>query len=316
MFNSLLEKIGGTEIGGIIRLPDELAADFGTRLEEVFAAICDKSQQAKILLLFDELPYMLQKITADDRKAGITAHRALHVLDILRAIRESHKSNLRMVFAGSIGLHHVLAELRDSSNLPSRPTNDMPTVEIEPLAPKDAFALAQHLIEKEKIAVLPEDSEKFGILLAELMDHVPFYMERIAYRVAEMEDHATLEDLHSEFSKHLTSDYDPWEMEHFRERLDTYYLGVVKDTNEQDIKRSKIAASILDYLATCDEPKSIEQIWSILKSSHSLDERAIAVDLLRLLAQDHYLKSDRSKNYIFRFPLMKKWWVLAQGLEN
>jgi hypothetical protein len=40
------------------------------------------------------------------------------------------------------------------------------------------------------------------------------------------------------------------------------------------------------------------------------------VQLLRSLALDHYLVSDSSKLYSFRFSLIRSWWQTAQGLSS
>ena len=101
-------------------------------LEKAFDRVCSQNPDTLIVLLLDELPYMLQKIAAYEKQAGAADHAALEMLDILRAMRHKH-ANLRMIFAGSVGLHHVLTELRQTE-FASQPVNDMPPVEIGALA--------------------------------------------------------------------------------------------------------------------------------------------------------------------------------------
>jgi hypothetical protein len=48
----------------------------------------------------------------------------------------------------------------------------------------------------------------------------------------------------------------------------------------------------------------------------ALDDRDAVIELLSLLAQDHYLIADDSKNYTFRFPLIRRWWLTAHGLPQ
>ncbi len=64
----------------------------------------------------------------------------MELLDTLRALRQSH-SHLRMVFTGTIGLHHRLHALK-RSGYANDPTNDMDVVEVPPLAAADAQELA------------------------------------------------------------------------------------------------------------------------------------------------------------------------------
>jgi len=180
-------------------------------LDQVLSELCQHSPHRKLLLLLDELPYMLQRFAADGCPGD-----ALLLLDCLRAARQKY-AGLRMIFAGSIGLHHVLHELRQQT-LASEPVNDMPAVEIRGLEPAAGCLLARQL---------------------------------------------------------LTADSDPWEMEHFRSRLPVYYRSAVSDANGRHL-----------------------------------------IQLLRSLALDHYLVSSVDKTYSFRFPLIRSWWQIAQGLES
>jgi len=54
--------------------------------------------------MLDELPYMLQAIANQDRKANANDNFALAILDTLRAVRNEH-ANLRMIFCGSLVDH-------------------------------------------------------------------------------------------------------------------------------------------------------------------------------------------------------------------
>ncbi|WP_182867752.1 hypothetical protein [Stieleria mannarensis] len=105
-------------------------------------------------------------------------------------------------------------------------------------------------------------------------------------------------------------------MEHFRKRLGTYYGGMVTDTSGVTIRDEEIAREILDHLAIQTEPQSINEIWSVVKAKFEITDRNRTVVLLNSLALDHYLMSDTKKRYSFRFPLIQRWWMMAQGLEG
>ncbi|MFN5314487.1 MAG: hypothetical protein ACK5FF_08535, partial [Planctomyces sp.] len=108
-------------------------------LDQVLSELCQHAPHRKLLLLLDELPYMLQRFAADGCPGD-----ALLLLDCLRAARQKY-AGLRMIFAGSIGLHHVLHELRQQT-LASEPVNDMPAVEIRGLEPAAGCLLARQLL--------------------------------------------------------------------------------------------------------------------------------------------------------------------------
>jgi hypothetical protein len=141
-------------------------------------------------------------------------------------------------------------------------------------------------------------------------------MERIASQLGLMERPIAVNDVEAIVLKQLTNDNDPWEMEHFRSRLETYYQRIVQDANKSAIPEDAIARPILDHFATVDTPQTIDEVWSMIRSQFALTDRNLIVQMLKSLGQDHYLISDTDKRYSFRFPLVKRWWKIAQGLQS
>lgn len=312
-FESFLTEIEGVEVGGVIKIPERNRIGWKGMIEKAFDRACSQNSDALIVLLLDELPYMLQKIAAYEKQGGTPDHAALEILDTLRAMRHKH-ANLRMIFAGSIGLHHVLTDLRGTA-FASQPVNDMPQVEIGALALADAVTLSKRLLETERVQVASADSELLANELAVLTDRVPFYLERVVARLAELEGPVCVQDARRIVRQHLTDDNDVWEMEHFRGRLKIYYHGSSEDANGRPILNAGLASAILDILAIAPNPQTIDKVWAAMKARMALDDRDQIIQLLKSLAQDHYLTSDSEKRYAFRFPLIRKWWVLAQGIS-
>lgn len=308
-FMSLLSELGGTEVGGVIKIPASNSLGWQSTLERALDGVCAAMADTRLVLMFDELPYMLQKIGSS---ASAPESAALTLLDILRAKRMEHK-NLRMVFAGSVGLHHVLNDLQ-RRNVATQPFNDMAIQPIGPLTVNDAVAFATRLLRTENVAVAEAEVAAVASAVVELTSGVPFYIERVVQRLAELEGGVTADHARRVVTTQLTDDEDHWQMEHFRSRLNVYYPGTTKAASGQSIKTAAIATAVLDDLAVASEPRSIDQVWSAVKATLPLDDRAELIQLLRSLAQDHYLECDESKRYAFRFPLVKRWWVLAQGL--
>lgn len=312
LFASLRDAVGGMEIGGVIKLPEKSKLGWQSTLEKLIERFCQDHRDRTILLMLDELPYMLQKIDEVSSKAG-KSHEALTLLDTFRALRQRH-SNLRMIFAGSVGLHHVLRELKQA-NLAAEPVNNMLHVEIPPLTEVSALKLANQLLEFEKVK-FADDAQEIAKRLINQTSNVPFYMERIAGQLAMLGRPITVQDVDTTVLRQLTSDRDPWEMEHFRSRLDIYYRRSVTDTKNNPIPEALIARSILDHFAVTDTPQTIDEVWSLVRGQFELTDRQIVVQMLKSLGQDHYLINDEKKKYIFRFPLIKRWWKIAQGLET
>lgn len=310
-FDGFWGTLGGIEIGGVIKLPETNGLSWQATMEKTIEGLCNNRLDRTVVLMLDELPYMLQKINAVTLAVG-SPHEALTMLDTFRVLRQRH-ANLRMIFAGSVGLHHVLRDLRQMK-LASEPVNNMELIEIHPLEAPDALQLAKRLLCDERVRAAEGAENLIAHRLADLASNVPFYMERIVGKLGLLERDLTVEDVEATVQQQLTSDHDPWEMEHFRERLDVYYHDIVIDANGRPTPLAAIARCILDHFALADDPQSIEQVWAAVRSQMSLTDRQSVVRLLLSLGQDHYLICDSSKRYSFRFPMIKNWWKMAQGL--
>jgi hypothetical protein len=315
--NKLKEAIGGTEIGGVFRIPDTNKMGWQATLEKTLEGLCEYQADKTIVLLLDELPYMLQKIASIKASEGQKTL-ALTLLDTLRSIRQQRK-NLRMIYAGSIGLHHVVTDLKQAK-LASEPLNDMPIVDIHALSHPDAMQLAARLLGEEKVKCANPVAVQQRLVLH--TDCVPFYIEAVCSRLGELEGNITPANVDETVRQQLSSDHDPWEMEHFRSRLKIYYSGIVKEPSAdpliagRDIPNDEIARAVLDHLSVIDEPQSIEQVWSTIKTQYAITDRNHIVGMLKSLSQDHYLISDTEKRYSFRFPMIQGWWKMVQGLEG
>ncbi len=313
-FGELLAMFGGTEVGGMIKIPELGKRDWQKAIEKTSQAISANSPDTLFVLMFDELPYMLQSIASQDAKAGVTDNFALAILDTLRAARHEN-TNMRMIFCGSVGLHHVLASLRGDVHA-SQPVNDMPALEIHPLQLPDAVQLTKELMNKEQVLVSPEDMDVIANRIARQTDCVPFYIERVVSRLAEQDGPVIESSVNSIINRQLVDDKDDWEMQHFRDRLEIYYKGSFVDVNGSILQRHLVSRRILDHIACEDQPQSIDDVWAAVKSKMALDDRDAVIELLRLLAQDHYLIADDAKHYTFRFPLIRRWWLIAHGLKQ
>lgn len=111
-WNKFRDEIGGTEVAGVLKLPGAGKIGWQALLAKTLEGVCEHQADKTIVLLMDELPYMLQKI-ASIGASGEQKTLALTLLDTLRSIRQQYK-NVRMVFAGSVGLHHVVTDLKQS----------------------------------------------------------------------------------------------------------------------------------------------------------------------------------------------------------
>ena len=119
-WDDLRNATGGTEIGGVFKLPDVSKVSWQDLLQKI--ASLSESRESRT--------------------------QTLTLLDTLRLIRQKY-ANLRMIYAGSVGLHHVVNDLKQAT-LASQPVNDMPMVDIRALDHSDAIHLASNLLSDER----------------------------------------------------------------------------------------------------------------------------------------------------------------------
>ncbi len=156
-----LRQLKGAEVTGF-KFPEIAASHWKTLLTNTIEDLVS-NQESQIILLWDEMPYMLNNM-------GNEA--AMEMLDILRALRQTYP-DVRMVFTGSIGLHHIIDKLR-AVGYTKDPTNDMYPIDIPPLSPEDATDLTIRLIQGEGIATVKIQTTAKEI--AEAVDCIPFYI--------------------------------------------------------------------------------------------------------------------------------------------
>jgi len=227
---------------------------------------------------------------------------AMDLLDTLRALRQMH-GNLRMVFTGSVGLHLVLTSLKRAGHA-NRPVNDMKTVEVPPLELSDAEDLSNLLLSGEGFELdrLPDG---MGQAIASTADGHPYYIHHIVDQIVQRGRTPSLSDIETIVSEGLTDSQDPWELSHYRERIDTYYAE----------EEQPFALELLDVLASSHEPLAFADIFNRLKGNLVTEDEEKALQVLTLTQRDHYVAQNSDGLFQFRFPLVKRWWCLSRGLN-
>ena len=249
------------------------------------------------VFMLDELPYMIENVSrAHDAQA------ALEVLDMLRSLRQEFRG-LRMVFCGSIGLHHVLKGILHDG-ISAAPVNDMRPVEVPPLETGDAVSPALDLIRGENLE--SSDPARAAETVAAEADCFPFYIHHIVSSLRDERLHAEPAIIREVVARHLVDSNDPWNLSHYRDRICAYYGGG---------KTARHVGRILDVLAAASGALSVGQLRDALNgSSPDSDDVDELVRVLRLMERDHYLIRDPEGRVQFRFRLIRRWWTLDRGL--
>jgi hypothetical protein len=290
---SLLKELSGAEIKGF-KLPKSVEQHWKTILTKTIEDLMVQ-QDGMVIFFWDEMPMMLDNIKRD---LGETV--AMEVLTTLRYLRQTH-SNLRMVFTGSIGLHHVVTQLK-KVGAAGATTNDMHQEEVTLLELADAILLAQKLLDGAKI-----DVQDLARSIAESVDRVPYYIHHIVDELQQLTLPVTQQSVVDIILDNLYNPSNRWDMAHYRERIDNYY----------DLQKVPLALGILDELAATSTPLAFQDLWQCLQVQSNLQniDRETAREVLSLLQRDHYIGQQNAGAYAFMFPLIQQYWKLSRGLS-
>ena len=277
-----LTQLGGAEFSGV-KFPEIAAPHWKALLTETIADLVE-NQDCTLIFFWDELPYMLRNIGDES---------AMELLDTLRSIRERYP-RVRMVYTGSIGLHHVIADLR-KEGYTNDPTNDMYPQEVPPLSTKDATTLARKLLEGENI-VTP-DIQGTAVAIADELNNIPFYIHHLIFKLKLRGGSGDAEVIKEIIADSFNDPMNPWKMEHYHERIESYY----------DDKQRPYARNLLDILAVANQPLLFDELFNRLKQEPETQDKEIARKVLSLLQKDYYIQKG-DLGFQFRYPLIQKYW--------
>jgi hypothetical protein len=292
-FGSRLRKIGLKKVGVSV-----MSVEFDPPHEESWKdvathaiTVLDREPDVSVVLLWDELPHMVANIR-DNRGP----HVARDLLDVLRGMRESCE-RVRMVYSGSIGLHHVVEGLRAAGGM-WVPTHDMLPMDLPLLDDADAVYLACELLRNENVAC--EDLASVAAAIAGEVDCVPYYVHHTVNQLMASQRAGrcgTVDDarVRATVAFALADPLDPWQLHHYVDRIESYY------GDEADVVKA-----LLDLVAAASAPLSIAQIEAGIGAHIVPPPTERLRDLLLLLCKDHYLRG--GPEYMFRLGLVRRVW--------
>lgn len=301
LFEKFTKNFAGWQIGNIIKIPESSTDRWKEILENAIEYVMkhplfvddweDRQKGKQIIFFWDELPMMLDNFLKREHGALI----AMEVLDTLRALRQTYPE-LRMVYTGSIGLHHVVSKLKDAG-YNNAPTNDMYTHDLQPLNSSDAIDLATRLLEGENVAIT--DRSAIATEISQQVDRIPFYIHHSILKLKNLRQQIA-PNLVKEQIDLVLCDPNPWDMNHYQERIKNYYRD---GSNE-------IALIILDTLAVSTIGLNLEQIRD---RNLAIQDLELLRTVLKLLRQDGYLVMNIDRTYSFRYGLIQRYWQYQRG---
>jgi uncharacterized protein len=291
----LLGKASGLEIAGLVKLPDGSPAPWKEVLRRTFAdieeAMAAKGSDWRMVFFWDEVPYLLDNITKREGPAV-----AMEVLDSLRALGQDF-DRVRLLLTGSIGIHHILGELK-AHGYNGSPLNRMDLVQPGPIQSADGISLALALLEGQTVADAREQT--CAAAIAEAVGYVPFYIHKLISRLPRAAP-ATPSSIATLLDREITSDNNDWDLGHYRDRLRPYYGA-----------DEKLALHVLDAVAILGQ-LGFQAISRTVAVQMAVDDEKLR-HLLKLLCMDHYLARTEENEYRFYLALIRRWWRLSRSL--
>lgn len=291
----LLESMGGAEVGGVFTFPRIAGTDWKDVLEATIADVVERQGAKSVVFLWDEIPWMLQKIAHNHGERT-----AMSVLDALRSLRQTYPA-VRMIFTGSIGLHHVLESLKNAGHANS-PVNDMLVLTVPALAIDDAEDLADRLLAGEEI--ISQDPPALARAVATAVDGLPFFVHHVVKRLAQRDGDVDATAVAEVVTSCLVDPHDPWAMRHYVSRTKEYYTAAERP----------IALELLDTLSADDGGLSFDHLFVRLRAKRLAKDKELVRDVLVLLQRDHYVAQQADGRYRFLYPIVARSWRLQRGI--
>ena len=259
---------------------------------ETVSAIDREADATAVVFLWDELPHMLASIR-DNRSPQV----AREMLDLLRSWRETH-GHVRMVFSGSLGLHHVVEGLRSQGGM-WVPTHDMLARDLPPLLEEDAAYLAGELLRNEEVDC--DDIDAVAKTIASEVDNAPYYVHHTVHSLMSGQRDGRYAQVDSVLARRVVDQaiqdpLDPWQLQHYVDRIGSYYGG-----------DADLVKAVLDVVARSTEPATLETIGSRVGAHVEAPRVERLRDLMTLLNKDHYLGA--GPTYSFRLDLVRRAWL-------
>ena len=281
----------------ILKLPDGSVAPWKEILTRTFADLHEehKAGAERVVFLWDEVPFLLDNIRMNEDPQC-----AMEVLDTLRSLSQDYPG-VRLLLTGSVGIHHVLTQLRkDGYN--NSPLNTFERVAPGPLSAVQAVDLATRLIRGANLPA--NDPGEIASCIASLTGNVPFYIHRLISRMPKGEA-ADPESAEKLLIRELTDANNDWDLAHYRNRIQKYY----PEGNDESV-----VLATLDSLAANHPGLSFRDLSNQVKSTvANVDDERFRT-LVKLLQADHYVTRNDEGNYLFRLEIVRRWWTIDRSL--
>lgn len=279
-------KAAGVDMDmGNVDDPDH--STLGRALESIFRKI--EASGKSVLLAIDEMPELL--IALGKQENG--TERVSRLLHWLRALRQTHRQQVRWIFLGSIGLDSFV----DDRNL-RKTINDLTSLSVEALTAEEADLFLSRLGESNN---LPLAADQRTLIIQRVGWPLPHHLQIVFHSLIDAGVSQVDKTAVDAVFAHLLrpdnlSQFDTW-----RQRLDEQF-------NQNDATAAKDA---LRHLCQHANGRTRAQVLNALMSTRQVADHANVEDqlarLLLMLQRDGYLLESKGR-YTFRSFLLREYW--------
>lgn len=259
----------------------------GRAVESIFRKI--EGGGKPVLLVIDEMPELLLALGRDEQGP----ERVSRLLHWLRALRQTHRHNVRWIFLGSIGLDSFV----DDRKL-RKAINDLTPLNLDALDMEEAHEFLSRLGVSNG---LPLSAEQRALIIDRVGWPLPHHLQIVFHALIDSGATQADADAVERAFAHLLlpnnlSQFDTW-----RHRLEEQF-------SQSDATAAK---DILRHLSQHSDGRERAQILNVLMGTRQAADPAAVEDLLSrlllMLQRDGYLLESVGR-YAFRSFLLREYW--------
>ncbi len=248
---------------------------------DLFALCSEAVRRAgapSLVIMIDEIAQLAYFLAESEPSSGA------EFLRTLRRLRQGQQSNVSVVLAGSVGLHHAVD---DTTVL-----NDLPRIPIGPLPDSDAVVLGRRLL----LGVFGADDPRLAEELAVACSGIPFYLHRMIGTLGQQ--YVEIPDVDVDDLVTSALDSNAWETDHYFTRIAKYFP-----------EDAALVVHLLDDIAGADS-MTVDELQRSAVSTF-FDEpptRQLTGEVLDKLRLDHYLDYAHDE-YSFATSFLQRAWL-------
>ncbi|MGH8499294.1 MAG: hypothetical protein ACRERV_10880, partial [Methylococcales bacterium] len=209
-----------------------------------------------------------------------------HLLTTQREFRQEprYKSNIRFIYAGSIGLQNVVEGMGFTKHI-----NDLKEVKMRPFEPEEAERYLDNLLSHKKLVAAPHVS---ALILGRILWLAPFFIDLLVDELTR----SPIQTAHIDEAFNALLDHRN-NFEHWHGRLRPPALKP---------EEYRFCKAVLNAAADPGKP-GIDRadIYNLAVTHSVLDE---VPRLMKILSHDGYLNRDRQNLYRYISPVVRAWW--------